>query len=61
MKKGRKRLPDHLRKTEQVGVALTVSEYEGLVELAASLGVTISALARQSVISVLTERGESHV
>jgi hypothetical protein len=59
MKKGRKRLPDYLRKTEQVGVALTVSEYEGLIEIAESLGVTISAFARQSVIQALTERNQS--
>ena len=54
-RRGRKRLPEDLRKTEQVRVALTVSEYKTLTEVAESLGVTMSALARESVIRLLAE------
>lgn len=55
-RRGRPRLPDHLRKTEQVRIVLTVDEYQSLLELSESVGMSMSAIARQSVINLLTER-----
>jgi hypothetical protein len=55
-RRGRPRLPDHLRKTEQVRIVLTVDEYESLFELSESLGLSMSAIARESVVQLLTER-----
>ncbi len=59
MKRGRKRLPDDLRKTEAVRVALTVTEYQSLVGVAESLGMTMSGLAREIVVGALIERKQN--
>ena len=53
MPRGRPRLPDNLRKTEQVRVVLTVDERDELIELSQSLNVTMSALARSWVVDGL--------
>ena len=45
-----------MRKTEQVRIVLTVDEHQSLLELSESIGVSMSAIARQSVIELLTER-----
>jgi hypothetical protein len=58
-KRGRPRLPDHLRKTEQVRIVLTVDEYKSLLQLSESLGLSMSAIARQGVIGLLTERANN--
>jgi hypothetical protein len=58
-KRGRPRLPDHLRKTEQVRIVLTVEEYKSLLQLSESLGLSMSAIARQGVIGLLTERANN--
>ena len=55
-KRGRPRLPDHLRRTEQIRIVLTVDEYESLLQLSESLGLSMSAMARQSVVQLITER-----
>ena len=53
MPRGRPRLPDNLRKTEQVRVVLTADERDELIELSQSLNMTMSALARSWVVDGL--------
>jgi len=56
-KRGRPRLPVELRKTEQVRVVLTVSQYEALLAFAESSEKSMSAVARELVIDCLLKQG----
>jgi hypothetical protein len=53
MRRGRPRLPDNLRKIEQVRVVLTVDERNELIALSESLNMSMSALARSFVVKGL--------